>query len=381
MKLSEGPKTLGLELKKVKQNLLCAATSWPWGWDGSGHWEGGWPGACPQHRSSIVPWEPTAPRGTDHLYVNLKEELWGTACPSCTLPTPSMASPMRSLLTDPARYLQSFRLFLEKSTEHQSMREFIEKELLTLIASIGNGKSTINILSVGGGAGEIDLLILSKVQARYPGVTINNDVIEPSADQIFKYKERVAKTSNLENIKFTWHEETAYEYESRMNAEKKSKKWDFIHMIQMLYYVKDIPATIRYFHSLLEAQAKLLIILVSGSSGWETLWKKYGSSFPLNDLCTYISSADIRRMLDSAGLKHQFYELPSHMDITSCFTEGNKDGELLLDFLTETHEFSKTAPPELKRQVIEELKKPECSEKRDGKVFFNNNLGVVVIEP
>uniref|UniRef100_A0A672VA71 Uncharacterized protein n=1 Tax=Strigops habroptila TaxID=2489341 RepID=A0A672VA71_STRHB len=81
--------------------------------------------------------------------------------------------------------------------------------------------------------GEIDLLILSKVQARYPGVTINNDVIEPSADQIFKYKEHVAATSNLENVKFTWYEETAYEYESRMNAEKKSKKWDFIHMIQV----------------------------------------------------------------------------------------------------------------------------------------------------
>lgn len=40
-------------------------------------------------------------------------------------------------------------------------------------------------------------------------------------------------TSNLENVKFTWHKETAYEYESRMNAEKKSKKWDFIHMIQV----------------------------------------------------------------------------------------------------------------------------------------------------
>ncbi|XP_072730246.1 histamine N-methyltransferase-like isoform X2 [Ciconia boyciana] len=247
-----------------------------------------------------------------------------------------MASPMRSLLTDPARYLQSFQLFLANSTEHQCMQEFVERQLPAVIASIGNGKSTINILSVGGGAGEIDLLILSKVQARYPGVTINNDVIEPSADQIFKYKEHVAETSNLENVKFTWHEETAYEYESRMSAEKKSKKWDFIHMIQMLYYVKDVPATIRYFHSLLEAQAKLLIILVSGTSGWEMLWKKYKSSFPLDDLCSYVSSADIKRILDSAGLKYQLYELPSHMDITSCFIEGNKDGELLLDFLTET---------------------------------------------
>ncbi|KAF1665230.1 Histamine N-methyltransferase, partial [Aptenodytes patagonicus] len=292
-----------------------------------------------------------------------------------------MASPMRSLLTDPARYVQSFRLFLTNSTEHQCMREFMEGQLPAVIASIGNGKSTINILSVGGGAGEIDLLILSKVQARYPGVTISNDVIEPSADQIFKYKERVAETSNLENVKFTWHEETAYEYESRMNAEKKSKKWDFIHMIQMLYYVKDVPATIRYFHGLLEAQGKLLIILVSGTSGWEMLWKKYRSSFPLDDLCLYVSSADIKRILDSAGLKYQLHELPSHMDITSCFIEGNKDGELLLDFLTETCEFSKTAPPELKRQVMEELRKPECSEERDGKVLFNNNLSVIVIEP
>ncbi|XP_010289819.1 PREDICTED: histamine N-methyltransferase, partial [Phaethon lepturus] len=191
----------------------------------------------------------------------------------------------------------------------------------------------------------------------------------------------VAKTSNLENVKFTWHEETAYEYESRMNAEKKPKKWDFIHMIQMLYYVKDVPATIRFFRSLLAAQAKLLIILVSGTSGWETLWKKYGSSFPLEDLCSYVSSADIERILDSAGLKYQVHELPSHMDITSCFIEGNEDGELLLDFLTETCEFSKTAPPELRSQVMEELRKPECSEKRDGKVLFNNNLSVIVIEP
>jgi len=124
-----------------------------------------------------------------------------------------------------------------------------------------------------------------------------------------------------------------------------------------------------------------LVVYLSGTSGWEALWKKYGSSFPLDDLCSYVSCADVKRILDSAGLKYQLHELLSHMDITSCFVEGNEDGELLLDFLTETCDFSKTAPPELKRQVMEELRKPECSEKRDGKVLFNNNLSVIVIEP
>lgn len=123
------------------------------------------------------------------------------------------------------------------------------------------------------------------------------------------------------------------------------------------------------------------MLYFSENSGWETLLRKYGSSLPLQDFCTYISTADIKRILDSAGLKYQVHELPSRLDITSCFTEGNKDGELLLDFLTESCEFSKTAPPELKRQVMEELRKPGCSEKRDGKVLFNNNLSAVVIEP
>lgn len=123
------------------------------------------------------------------------------------------------------------------------------------------------------------------------------------------------------------------------------------------------------------------MVCPSENSGWETLWKKYGSSLPLDDLCTYVSSADIKRMLDSAGLKYQLHELPSDMDITCCFTEGDEDGELLLDFLTETLDFSKTAPPELKHQIMEELKKPGCSEKRNGKVLFNNNLSAIVIEP
>lgn len=167
-----------------------------------------------------------------------------------------MASPMRSLLTDLSRYVRCFHVFLAKSTEHQTMKQFVEQQLPGLLASTGSGKSAFNILSVGGGAGEIDLQIISAVQASYPGVAINNEVIEPSADQILKYKERVAATSNLDNVKFTWHEETANEYESRMKAEKKSQKWDFIHMIQVkvnnVKVVKglSVKASTRYVTSL-----------------------------------------------------------------------------------------------------------------------------------
>ncbi|XP_027621481.1 histamine N-methyltransferase [Tupaia chinensis] len=228
--------------------------------------------------------------------------------------------------------------------------------------------------------GEIDLQILSKVQAQYPGVHIDNEVVEPSAEQITKYKELVAKTSNLENIKFAWHKETSSEYQNKMVAKKELQKWDFIHMIQMLYYVKDIPDTLKFFHSLLATNAKILIVLVSGTSGWDKLWKKYGSRLPRDDLCQYVTSSDLTQMLDNLGIKYECYDLLSTMDISDCFIDGNENGDLLWDFLTETCNFSTTAPPDLKAQIMIDLQQPEFSVKKEGKILFNNSLSFIVVE-
>uniref|UniRef100_A0A4X1SZX3 Histamine N-methyltransferase n=1 Tax=Sus scrofa TaxID=9823 RepID=A0A4X1SZX3_PIG len=283
-----------------------------------------------------------------------------------------MASSMRSLFSDHGRYVESFRRFLNNSTEHQCMQEFMDKQLPGIIASIGDTNSEIKILSIGGGAGEIDLQILSKVRAQYPGIRINNEVVEPSAEQITKYKELVAKTSNLENIKFAWHKETSSEYQNRMMQKKELQKWDFIHMIQMLYYVEDIPATLKFFHSLLASHAKILIILVSGASGWDKLWKKYGSRLPRDDLCQYVTSSDLTQMLDKLGIKYECYDLLSTMDISDCFIDGNENGDLLWDFLTETCHFNATAPPDLKEEIMKDLQEPEFSVKKGGKVLFKS---------
>ncbi|XP_008822386.1 histamine N-methyltransferase [Nannospalax galili] len=291
-----------------------------------------------------------------------------------------MASCMRSLFSDHSRYVESFRRFLSKSTEHQCMQEFMDKKLPGVIARFGDTKSEIKILSIGGGAGEIDLQILSKVQDQCPGVHINNEIVEPSAEQIVKYKELVAKTSNMENIKFTWHKETSSEYQKRMMEEKEPQKWDFIHMIQMLYYVDDIPATLKFFHGLLAANANILIILVSGTSGWSKLWKKYGSRLPKDDLCQYVTSSDVTQMLDSLGIKYECHDLLSTMDITDCFIDGDENGDLLWDFLTETCNFSTTAPPDLKAEIMKDLQEPGFSVKKEGRVLFNNNLSFIVIE-
>ena len=80
-------------------------------------------------------------------------------------------------------------------------------------------------------------------------------------------------------------------------------------------------------------------------------------------------------------MSYQSYNLPSQLDITECFTEGDEKGELLLDFLTEVLDFSKTAPPELRAGVMKTLRQPGCSVESNGRVIFNNNLEVIVLDP
>uniref|UniRef100_A0A3Q0SC53 Histamine N-methyltransferase n=1 Tax=Amphilophus citrinellus TaxID=61819 RepID=A0A3Q0SC53_AMPCI len=291
-----------------------------------------------------------------------------------------MASSLRSLVNDDSRYQKSFQIFLERSSEHQCLRDFIHNKLPAILASIGDGKSHLNIIGVGSGAGEIDLEMLSELHKKHPEVTVDNEVVEPSCQQINNYKVLVSQKPDLDYVNFHWNTMTASEFEEHWKAEKITKKVDFIHMIQMLYYVKDPEATVRFFQSLLGKNGKLLIILVSGESGWGRLWRTYKTELCNPEISQCVTTGDIKSFLDSKGMSYQSFELPSQMDITECFTEGDEKGELLLDFLTEVLDFSNTASPELRAGVLEMLRHPDCSVESNGKVIFNNNLEAIILD-
>uniref|UniRef100_A0A8C6TL06 Histamine N-methyltransferase n=1 Tax=Neogobius melanostomus TaxID=47308 RepID=A0A8C6TL06_9GOBI len=261
-----------------------------------------------------------------------------------------MASPLKSLIYDDDRYQKSFKLFLERSSEHQCMRDFIHNSLPDILASVGNRKSQLNVIGVGSGEGSYDLEMLSQLCQKHPGVLVDNEVVEPSSQRLNNYKVMVAQKPDLEHITFTWNKMTASEFEEQWRQKNITEKADFIHMLHMLYYVKDPGATISFFQSLLDKNGKLLIILVSGESGWGKLWRTFRSQLCNKGINQCATTADIKSLLDARGVPYQSYELQAHVDITECFTEGDQTGELLLDFLTEVLDFSRTASPSSDRE-------------------------------
>ncbi|KAL7882277.1 hypothetical protein AOLI_G00091260 [Acnodon oligacanthus] len=291
-----------------------------------------------------------------------------------------MAAPLRSLVEDYSRYHQAFQLFLERSSEHQCMRDFIHATLPDILASIGSGQDTLNVMGVGSGAGEIDLEMLGQLRLKHPETKVDNEVVEPSGNMLYKYKVLVSKTPHLDHITFRWNKMTASEFEKDWKERNPEKRMDFIHMIQMLYYVKDPEATVTFFRSLLHNNGKLLIILVSGESGWGRLWSTFRAELCRTDISQWITTRDIKSFLDAKGIPYQKHTMPSQMDITECFTPGDERGELLLDFLTELMDFSKSVSPELREGVLELLRHPDCSKEVDGRVIFNNNLEAIVLD-
>ncbi|KAJ6665428.1 hypothetical protein lerEdw1_003268 [Lerista edwardsae] len=288
-----------------------------------------------------------------------------------------LTQPMRSLTVE--EYAKVFKSFLDHSTEHQCMEQFNEKELPSIIASLGHGKSTINVLGVGSGTGEQDLKMIRIIQAKHPGIPVKNEVIEPNPQHILAYKNAVRNSSDLKNVSFTWHQLTSMEYEKLVKEQNLQKKYDFIHLIQMLYRVEDITNTIKFFHSYLDCYAKLLIIILSGESGWASIWKKYRDCLPPTDCGHYVTAEDIKIVLEGMGVKYQVYEFPSVWDITECFIDGDAIGGQMLDFLTGTKDFMNIAPLDLKQRLRHALVQPECSTKKDGRIIFRNDLSMIVV--
>uniref|UniRef100_A0A8D2KUE1 Histamine N-methyltransferase n=1 Tax=Varanus komodoensis TaxID=61221 RepID=A0A8D2KUE1_VARKO len=279
-----------------------------------------------------------------------------------------VTQPMRSLTVE--EYTKAFKSFLNTSTEHQCMEQFNKEELPNIVASLGNGRSTINVLGVGSGTGEQDLNMIRLIQAKHPGILINNEVIEPNPQHILTYKDAVRNSSDLKNVSFTWHQLTSMEYEKQARAQNIQKKFDFIHLIQVHYKLVKL-------HSLASDDAVRWILI--GNSGWASIWRKYRHCLPPTDSGHYITSDDIEPILKDMGLNYQVYNFPSTWDITECFIDGDTIGGHTLDFLTGTKDFMNTAPHDLKQCLRQALCQPECSTKKDGRIVFRNDLSMIVI--
>ncbi|KAK0143734.1 Histamine N-methyltransferase [Merluccius polli] len=278
-----------------------------------------------------------------------------------------------------ACYVQRLQHYLKVSGEQVAVSNCVTKLLPEEFKRIGSGKSHVEVLGLGSGGGEIDIHILKTLQSVLPSLHMSAEAVEPSAELIKNFQDLVARTSSLQNVPFEWHTLTSAEYEKKVTMNKAIKKFDLIHMIQMLYYVDDYAATIKFFHSLLKSNGKILIVHEAANSGWDILWKSYRKTLCKDvSISDYLSAGDIKVHIDNLGLKYDEFVVPHSYDITDCFNPDSEVGELLLDYMTEQEHFHQSLTPEVRKGILDLLRN-KCSTEKDGRVMFNSDLSCILV--
>ncbi|XP_059199676.1 histamine N-methyltransferase A-like [Centropristis striata] len=273
--------------------------------------------------------------------------------------------------------VQSFQFYLEHSGEHKAILQCVHNLLPGEFKRVAEGKSSLDVLGVGSGGGEVDAQMLTLLQSTVPAVPITADIVEGSSALTDNFKALVAKTTNLQKIPFAWHIMHSEDYEKHVKA-KGVKKFDFIHMIQMIYYVDDLAESIKFHHSLLKKNGRLMIIIETAHGGWDTLWKTYKKDLCVHAITEYRSSAEVISCLKSQGLKYEEHVITNAFDISECFNPSSQTGQRLLNFMTAKDNFYQSFTSETRAGILDLLKN-KCSTQRDGGVFFNSNLSCILV--
>ena len=304
--------------------------------------------------------------------------------------------PLEPLSKSYEAYEKAFHVFLDHSTARQAIVKCIQDgthQALEKIAPIDKNKS-FNILGIGSGKGEMDLLMIQSIAAHLKTSetetkpVIKSLVVEPSSLLLEKFKESASSLPlsliALAEVSFEWRENTFQEYkdECAVHVQKKNKSlsFNFIHFIHSIYYMDAADALRSCFEQQLGEKGAILCLVQTEESYFAKVQKKFKGrlTFGSEDMVVY-TKEDLATIAAESGWMYDVIEQAFAIDVTPCFGEHSEQGDLLLDWLTHQKNFRATADQELINEVMDFFQELIAIDEA-GRKFLKAEMAAVVIE-
>ena len=256
-------------------------------------------------------------------------------------------------------YIDSFKLFETKSNQLRKTEEMLRERLPSLVSRRLHDSQQLNILSVGSGNGEKDLLVLKVIRESLRNndngteLKIFNRAIEPNTCFCDLYNEAIENMltpSDDQATEFEICEQSFQEYSQ--HTEKYPVKFDVVHFIHSIYYLDMEEALCHCFEKEL-GENGVFVCIVSGLDLINlVLAKQPSNGYGQKDgaIENLEKAGQLIEIAKSKGWKHEVYMNEYSIDVTEVFDPKSTEGNLLLDFLTHTINFRETA----EKQVVEE---------------------------
>ncbi|XP_077869136.1 histamine N-methyltransferase-like [Saccoglossus kowalevskii] len=265
----------------------------------------------------------------------------------------------------------AIKKYYEISNHCETMAYWLDEELPAVLQTLSPKEECVRVLAVGPGNEVIDTTILrcvrewvATLKPEMKSRSVYCQFVEPMEDvsQLYeRYKALLGKKRAVE-INMEWSTLTPDEYKGTYeHGIHCDSKFHVVHLIQSIYYVRDLENTIlfHYMHAL-KPGGLLLMSVNSGDNARARLLEKFSSGrFSRR-------ASDVTEILDKHNIRYTRINIPVTANITEVFDEDSELGKVLLDYLSSAIKFRERAPGHLLDAALFHFKTPESCFQRRG---------------
>ena len=257
----------------------------------------------------------------------------------------------------------SHQSFLAAANQEKAIQKCIEehiapvinKEVRELLEYHSSKEAPFRILGVGSGEGENDIHLLeafSKIRRKpNTAVSVVNRVVEPDIARLSTFRTKAANLSKRfkkeVNVAFEWVPMTFQEYSSQKKAE--DAKFDVVHFIHSIYYLGVEDALVHCYEK--ELGDKGIIMTITQAE--DDPMMKFASQFPDQRHRSFPRNKDVVAVAKQKGWKYFACSGDSNeLDITNIFDSSSRQGNHLLNFLTNRRELRQNEKKETVEKIL-----------------------------
>jgi SAM-dependent methyltransferase len=222
-------------------------------------------------------------------------------------------------------------------------------------------KDNASFLSIGCGAGELDVKILAA--AKEQASTIAYVGLEPDSQQCKRFMSSMALPSD-QHIRVE---------ALNTNFEKctEQRRFDRVLMVHSLYYMDNPERAIEKALNLVNESGRLIILIASN----DTLNELSSSFWKIENGASTWFSEDLSKHLDERGVAFDRQRIEAKLDITSCCAPESEQGIRIADFIAQAP--TGELPPGLRTMIFSYL---EATSHLDGDMrWLPHNVDAFII--
>ena len=210
-----------------------------------------------------------------------------------------------------------------------------------------------SILSIGCGAGDLDVKILAA--GKEQAVNISYVGLEPDSQQCERFIARM-KNENDPNTQIEVHN-TVFEQFTEQ------RHFDLALMVHSIYYMDDPERSIDNALKLVNESGRLVILIASN----DTLNELSSSFWKMENGGSTWFSEDLSKHLEQRGVPFERTRIEATLDITSCYEPDSEQGGRIADFIAQAP--TEALPPHLRQMIFSYLDGQGRNRTTDTRIF------------